>query len=106
MIQPSIRCIYMAVPQLKHIFPVYSSVYTAAWYLSVLTRSIQLPAFSAIIQSSQVAQVVKNLPANSGKAGEVGSIPELGRCPGKGNDNSLQYSFFFVTLNFLFCIGV
>ena len=33
--------------------------------------------------------VVKNLPAN---AGDVGSIPGLGRLPGVGNGNPLQYS--------------
>ena len=33
--------------------------------------------------------VVKNLPVN---AGDVGSIPGLGRAPGEGNGNSLQYS--------------
>ena len=33
--------------------------------------------------------VVKNPPAN---AGDAGSIPELGRSPGEGNGNSLQYS--------------
>ena len=33
--------------------------------------------------------MVKNLPAN---AGLVGSIPGLGRSPGEGNDNPLQYS--------------
>ena len=26
------------------------------------------------------------------KAGDVGSIPGSGRCPGEGNDNPLQYS--------------
>ena len=33
--------------------------------------------------------VVKNLPAN---AGDVSSIPELGRSSGVGNGNPLQYS--------------
>ena len=33
--------------------------------------------------------VVKNPPAN---ARDVGSIPELGRSPGEGNGNPLQYS--------------
>jgi len=33
--------------------------------------------------------VIKNLPAN---AGDVGSIPELGRSPGEGNGSPLQYS--------------
>ena len=32
---------------------------------------------------------VKNLLAN---AGDVGSIPELGRSPGEGNGNPFQYS--------------
>jgi len=36
--------------------------------------------------------VVKNLPAN---AGDTGSIPGLGRSPGVGNGNALQY----------FCLG-
>ena len=36
--------------------------------------------------------VVKNPPANAGDAGEVGSISELGRFPGVGNGNQLQYS--------------
>ena len=33
--------------------------------------------------------VVKNLPA---KAGDLGLIPDLGRSPGEGNGNPLQYS--------------
>ena len=33
--------------------------------------------------------MVKNLAAN---AGDVGSIPGLGRSPGEGNGNPLQYS--------------
>ena len=32
---------------------------------------------------------VKNLPAN---AGDMGSIPGLGRSPGEGDGNPLQYS--------------
>ena len=33
--------------------------------------------------------MVKNPPTN---AGDMGSIPELGRYPGEGNSNSIQYS--------------
>ena len=33
--------------------------------------------------------MVKNLPAN---AGDAGSIPGLGRSPGEGNINPLQYA--------------
>ena len=42
----------------------------------------------------QMVLVVKNLPANA-RAGDVrdtGLIPGLGRTPGGGNDNPLQYS--------------
>ena len=35
--------------------------------------------------------VVKNLPAKAGDAGDLGSIPGLGRSPGEGNGNPLQY---------------
>ena len=36
--------------------------------------------------------VIKNPPANAGDTGDVGLIPGLGRCPGEGNGNPLQYS--------------
>ena len=35
---------------------------------------------------------VKNLPANVGDGTEAGLIPGLGRSPGVGNGNPLQYS--------------
>ena len=37
--------------------------------------------------ASLVAQTVKSLPV-----GDLGSIPGLGRSPGEGNGNPLQYS--------------
>ena len=40
-------------------------------------------------RASQVALVVKNPPAN---AGDMGLIPGLGRSPGGGHGNPLQYS--------------
>ena len=36
--------------------------------------------------------MVKNLPANAGDTGDMGSIPRSGRYPGEGNGNPLQYS--------------
>ena len=36
--------------------------------------------------------VVKNPPANAGDIRDMGSIPELGRSPGEGHGNPLQYS--------------
>ena len=37
--------------------------------------------------------MVTNLPAKAGDAGDVGSFPGLGRFPGEGNGNPLQYSW-------------
>ena len=37
--------------------------------------------------------VVKNLPASTGHAGDLGSIPGLGRSAGGGNSYLLQYSY-------------
>ena len=36
--------------------------------------------------------MVKNPAANAGDVRVIGSIPGLGRSPGGGHDNSLQYS--------------
>ena len=38
-----------------------------------------------------MAQVVKNPPANAGDARDAVLIPGLGRSPGEGNGNPLQY---------------
>ena len=46
----------------------------------------------APIRASQVVLVVRNPPANAGDIRDVGSIPGLGRSPGGGHGNSLQYS--------------
>ena len=45
-----------------------------------------------VFGASQVAPMVKNLPANAGDARDTGSVPGLGRSPGVGNANLLQYS--------------
>ena len=37
-----------------------------------------------------MAQVVNNPPANGGDAGEVGSVPQWGRSPGRGNVLALK----------------
>ena len=37
--------------------------------------------------------MVKNLPPNAEDMRHVGSIPGLGRSPGEGNGNPLQYSY-------------
>ena len=45
-----------------------------------------------INRASQVALVVRNLPANAGDTRDVGSVPESGRSHGEGHGNPLQYS--------------
>ena len=52
----------------------------------ILKCSIYIP------WASQVALVVKNLPANAGDIRDAGSIPGSGRSPEGGNGNPLQYS--------------
>ena len=42
--------------------------------------------------TSRVALVVKNLPANARDIIDTGLIPGLGRSPGSGHGNPLQYS--------------
>ena len=39
-----------------------------------------------------MALAVKNLPANTGDRRDTGSIPGLGRFPGGGHGNPVQYS--------------
>ena len=43
-------------------------------------------------RASQLMLVVKNTPANSGDIRDMGSIPGMGRSPGGGYGNPLQYS--------------
>ena len=45
------------------------------------------------IMTSQVVLVAKNLPVNSGDTRDAGSIPGLGRSPGEGNGDPLQYFY-------------
>ena len=48
--------------------------------------------FSNKYGDSQVVLVVMNLPANAGDIKDTGSIPGLGRSPGRGHSNPFQYS--------------
>ena len=49
-------------------------------------------AFYTRTGASQVALMVKNLPANARDLRDAGSILGSGRCPVRGNGNPLQYS--------------
>ena len=48
---------------------------------------------SFFTRASQIALVVKNLPAKVGDIRDSGLIPGSGRSPGEGNGNPLQYSY-------------
>ena len=54
---------------------------------------IQPSPHSNYISFSQVAPVVKKLPANARDKRDVDSIPGWERSPGVGNGNLLQYSY-------------
>ena len=57
-----------------------------------MLNSLNVQLFLNFIRASQVALVVKNLPASAGDPGDGGSIPGSGRSPGGGHGNPLQYS--------------
>ena len=68
--------------------------YLLSWY--IIYTSFLKNFFSGcpkVYRASQVALVVKNLPANAGDIRDMGSIPGLGRSPGGGYSNPLQYSY-------------
>ena len=54
--------------------------------MNVLVKSVYIHG------ASQVALAVKNSPVNAGDMRDVGLIPGLGRSPGGGHGNPLQYS--------------
>ena len=57
----------------------------------ILRRCCVLMVGMEGLWASQVALVVKNPPASAGDVRDMGSVPGLGRSPGKGNGNPLQY---------------
>ena len=61
-------------------------------FMKIVMAIARLSCFLSL-HSSILAQLVKNLPASSGDAGDVGLNPGPGRSPGEGNGNLLQYSF-------------
>ena len=64
-------------------------------FTTIIAQGITLYDFQNVIstiQASQVALVVKNLPANAGDTRKVSLIPGWERSPGGGHSNPLQYS--------------
>ena len=54
--------------------------------------SVSLVYSKLLLRASQVAPMVKDLPANAGDVRDTGSIPGLGKSPGGGHGNPLQFS--------------
>ena len=63
------------------------------YHIYVESGSVEEPICGVAMEmwASQVTQWVKNLPANAGDTGDMGSIPGLGRFPGGGHGSPLQY---------------
>ena len=77
---------------LKRLAPVVLTllVFAALWNSGHAGRSLK--EIQRLRMASQVALVVKNRPASAGDRSDTGSVPGLGRLPGGGNGNPLQYS--------------
>ena len=53
----------------------------------IMEQSSAIEMNKFLTNTTQVAPVIKNLPANAVDIRDTGLIPGLGRCPGEGNDN-------------------
>ena len=86
--QPSLACLgYLCLHGHWAIFPLCVCIFTRILFSLCLFVSL-----SSYNRASQAALVVKNPPAHAGDVRDVGSISGLGRSPGGGHGNPLQYS--------------
>ena len=70
-----------------------SQTWLSNWTKLILSaQEMKRLSYWSLIQAWDMAQLVKNLPANAGDARDTCSIPESGRSPGECNGNPLQYS--------------
>ena len=69
-------------------------LWVSPWEKQVITTNFRQFVSTTFVwdSASQVALVVKSLPANEGDIRELGLIPESGRSPGGGHGNYFQYS--------------
>ena len=61
-------------------------------YIYIYIYAFHIYTLSIYIYAFQVAQWKKNSPANAVGSRDMGLISGLGRSPGEGNGNPLQYS--------------
>ena len=77
---------YWGAPQI-----LTGAVFSKCWWSGFPTQS-RLWAIYCAMQTSQVARLVKNPPANARDVRAVGSVSGSGTSPGEANGNPLQYS--------------
>ena len=89
---------FFLLPQISSIFPQFriylkgQDCFISTCIISWNSTSRKYLAYRCCFWASQMVLVVKNSPANAGDRKDVGSIPGLGRSPGGGHGNPLQYS--------------
>ena len=71
---------------------IFNFTFLAIYYTFKITLLIFIISFVFLYQASQVALMVKTPPANSGNIRDVALTPGLGRSPGGGHGDPLQYS--------------
>ena len=76
--------------KIEHIYTQLTNYKTIIYFITIVRLRIR--SSSILTGASQVALVVKNLPANAGDIRDAGSIPGSGRSPGGGHGNPLQHS--------------
>ena len=69
----------------------WKSMERNSWKVMVFVKSEDLIFHMLSSWASQVVLVIKNLPTNAGNPRDKGLIPKLGRSPGGGPGNPLQY---------------
>ena len=71
---------------------VWAKYYNILSFESYISQETLINWHPSNYMASQVVLVVKNPPANVGDARDADSIPGLGKSPGVGSGNPLQYS--------------
>ena len=74
---------------------------STTFLLSYIPRVFHNKLFVLVHKYRRTSWVVqhKEPACNTGDRGQEGSTPELGRSPGEGNGNPLQYSFLEIPMN-------
>ena len=79
------RCKSSLGKMMFHCSPTTPSTFSRYWWKSEIKVRIGREGFPD-------GTTIKNLPCNAGDMGDAGSVPGLGRSPGGGCGNPLQYS--------------